>query len=135
MKTTEKILLSVAALGILGAAAYVIYKLTTTKSAAQKEAEAREFRKKNPYKPLSEGQLDNISKSFSKSVEKRLQDFGKPKPQPTPFAQSGGVTSPSLINTQSSIFQPLNLSNQPSGTIDFKPRYLNAVGQFGIAGI
>ena len=137
MKTTEKVLLAIGALGVLGAAAFVIYKLAKTKSAAKKEAEAREFRKKNPYKPLTETEMGNISKSFSQSIEKRLQDFGKSatKPTPTPFAQSGGFTNPSLGNLQSPIFQPLNLSNKPSGTLNYTPRYLNAVGQFGIAGI
>lgn len=132
MKTTEKVLISVAVLGVVGAAAFVLVKFLNKKKGEKAEREASEFRKANPYKPLSEGQLENISKSFSKSLEKRLEDFGKPKTQPTPFAQSGGFSSPSLLNTQSSIFQP---TNQPLGTINFKPRYLNAVGQFGIAGI
>jgi hypothetical protein len=54
--------------------------------------------------------------------------------QPQGFAQSGGFSSPSLVNTQSPIFQS---TNQPLGTINFKPKpfFSNVVGQFGIVGI
>jgi hypothetical protein len=116
-----KILIPIAVVGVVGAATYVIYRYFKKKN---DEKKAAEFRKANPFKPLTESQLQQTGKSFTDFLErlKKGRDTQTliPNTQPKGFAQSGGFGSPSLLNTQSSIFQPIN---QPLGTINFKPKF------------
>ena len=117
----EKVIVPIVIVGVIGAATYVIYRYFKKKN---DEKKAAEFRKANPYKPLTEAQLQQTGKSFTDFLE-RLKKGRENQPliantQPKGFAQSGGISSPSLLNTQSSIFQPIN---QPLGTINFKPTY------------
>jgi len=118
----EKVIVPIVIVGVLGAATYVIYRYFKKKSGEKKAAA---FRKANPYKPLSESQLQQTGKSFTEFLERLKKDREKPtqlipNTQPQGFAQSGGFGSPSLLNTQSTIFQPIN---QPLGTLNFKPKY------------
>jgi hypothetical protein len=125
----DKIIVPIAILGILGAGSFLLYTYFKNK---------RKQSVKSAFKPpLSESQLQQTEKSLISNT------------QPQGFAQGGGFTSPSLLNTQSPIFQLTNqplgtikfkpepLTNQPLGTINFKPKpfFSNVVGQFGIVGI
>jgi hypothetical protein len=116
-----KILVPIAVLGVVGAATYVIYRYFKKKN---DEKKAAEFRKANPFKPLTESQLQQTGKSFTDFLERLKKGRDSQtlisNTQPKGFAQSGGFGSPSSLNTQSSIFQPIN---QPLGTINFKPKY------------
>jgi len=116
MKATN-VIIPIAVVGVLGATAFLIYRYVKNKKAG-------EYRKANPYKPLSEGKLQQTEKSFKDFIEKLKKGQENrtliQNTQPKGFAQSGGFSSPSLINTQSSIYQPFN---QPLGTLNFKPKY------------
>jgi hypothetical protein len=126
----DKIIVPIAILGILGAGSFLLYTYFKNK---------RKQSGKSAFKPpLSESQLQQTEKSFKDYVDKLKKKQESTtlisNTQPQGFAQSGGFTSPSLVNTQSPIFQS---TNQPLGTINYKPKpfFSNVVGQFGIVGI
>jgi uncharacterized SAM-binding protein YcdF (DUF218 family) len=118
----EKIVISIGVLGVLGISTYFLVRYLKKK---KQEKKAGEYRKANPYKPLTESQLQQTGKSFTDFLERLKKEREKPKPlinntQPKGFAQSGGFTSPSLIESQ--LFTPN--TSQPLGTIGFTPKYL-----------